>query len=398
MRTPPAPTAAPPDAATGAAPLGRWLGEPGRWALQLAGDWRGGAATLPEPPAALAQDAPGGGTTELRIDGRALGSWDTRFASALWQRLLPLMRPSLKLDLQALPDGLREILQLALPAPGDTLPPRAGAAPRTRVLQRAVRGVGQQARASAARQAGTLRFVGEVLLALGRLLRGRSTMRASDLFWQIEQTGPRSLPIVALVSFLVGLIVAYMGAAQLVQFGAQTYIADLVTVGVMREIAALLVGIVLAGRVGAAFAAQLGSMRANEEVDALQTLGVDPIEHLVLPRVLALTLVGPLLTVFAALVGMAVGWGVAVLIFGVTPLEYLIKSAQALTLPHLLIGLLKGTVYALLVALAGCHQGLAAGRSAQAVGDATTAAVVQSIIWIVVAASLLTVVFQRLGW
>jgi phospholipid/cholesterol/gamma-HCH transport system permease protein len=243
-----------------------------------------------------------------------------------------------------------------------------------------------------------LTFFGEVLLSVGRLMRGRSDMRASDLLWQIEQTGPRSLPIIALVSFLVGLIVAYMGAAQLQRFGAQTYIADLVTVGVVREVAALLVGIVLAGRVGAAFAAQIGSMRANEEVDALATLGVNPVDFLVLPRVLALVIVGPMLTAFGALVGMAVGWLVAVGIYGVTPLEYVYSSVQALTLPHVLVGLIKGTVYSLLVALAGCLQGLSAGRSAQAVGDATTASVVQAIVWIVVAASALTVVFQRLDF
>jgi len=196
--------------------------------------------------------------------------------------------------------------------------------------------------------------VGEVLLSLGRWMRGASDMRASDLMWQIEQTGPRSLPIVALVSFLVGLIVAYMGAAQLQRFGAQTYIADLVTVGVVREVAALLVGIVLAGRVGAAFAAQIGSMRANEEIDALTTLGVNPFDFLVLPRVLALLIVGPMLTAFGALVGMGVGWLVAVVIYGVTPLEYVYASVDSLTLPHVLVGLIKGTVYAVLVALAGC--------------------------------------------
>ncbi|MCY7314396.1 MAG: ABC transporter permease, partial [Rubrivivax sp.] len=380
MTTPPAPTHA--------HPQGRWQGEAGRWALQLAGDWRGSGVALPEPPPALLLEAHEGQSTRLSIDGQTLGSWDTRLASALWQRLSPLMRPALVLDLQGLPAGLRQILNLALPGEAPATPAAGTSSadasststtstpPRTRPLQRALRGVGQQARASAARSATTLSFVGDVLLALLRLLRGRTAMRASDLVWQIEQTGPRSLPIVALVSFLVGLIVAYMGAEQLVQFGAQTYIADLVTVGVMREIAALLVGIVLSGRVGAAFAAQLGSMRANEEIDALQTMGIDPIEHLVLPRVLALTLMGPLLTVFAALVGMAVGWGVAVLIFGVTPLEYVLKSAQALTLPHVLIGLLKGTVYALLVALAGCRPGLAGGPRAPARGAARPAPVV----------------------
>lgn len=235
-------------------------------------------------------------------------------------------------------------------------------------------------------------FIGRVLQAGPRFVLGR------DLAWQLEQTGPRSLPIVALVSFLVGTILAYMGAAQLVRFGAQAFLADLVTVGVVREIAALMVGIVLAGRVGAAFAAQLGSMQANDEIDALRALGVDPVGHLVLPRVLALLVVGPLLTAFAAAVGLLAGALVAVGVFGVPPAAYALGSLRSLSFEHLAIGLFKGTVYALLVALAGCRQGLAAGRSAQAVGEAATAAVVQGIVWIVVAASALTIVFQRLGW
>ncbi|HEY4081738.1 MAG TPA: ABC transporter permease [Burkholderiaceae bacterium] len=244
----------------------------------------------------------------------------------------------------------------------------------------------------------TFRFFGEVQLALLRLFRGKAQFRPADLFWQLDQAGPRSVAIVSLVSGLVGVILAYMGAVQLQRFGAQTYIADLVTIGAVREVAALMTGVILSGRVGAAYAAQLGSMQANEEIDALRALGIDPIDYLVLPRVLALLIVAPLLTAFAALVACAAGWLVAVAIFGATPLEYLYKSLQALTLPHVLIGLGKGTVYCVLVGLAGCRQGLCAGRSAQAVGNAVTASVVQAIVWIVIAASTLTVALQRLDW
>ncbi len=244
----------------------------------------------------------------------------------------------------------------------------------------------------------TFQFLGEVQLALMRLLRGKAMLRWSDLVWQIDQAGPRSVAIVSLVSGLVGVILAYMGAVQLQRFGAQTYIADLVTIGAVREVAALMTGVILSGRVGAAYAAQLGSMQANEEIDALKALGVDPIDYLVLPRVVALVLVAPLLTAFAALVACLAGWGVAVVVFGVPPMEYLFKSVQALTIPHVLIGMGKGTVYCLLVGLAGCRQGLYAGRSAQDVGNAVTASVVQAIVWIVVAASALTVAFQRLDW
>ena len=402
---PPPPDAAAPPAAA-AAPQGRWSGEPPAWALSLAGDWRGLRTALPLPPPALLAPQPQG---RLTLEAHALGSWDAGLASALWQRLAPLDRRALTLDLQGLPAGLREILTLALPAVPVAVaaPPHAATANALasqphQGLAASWRAARQQAAHTLAGPITTLGFIGQTMLSLARLIPightgpGRSALRATDLAWQLEQTGPRSLPIIALVSFLVGLIVAYMGAAQLQRFGAQAYIADLVTIGVVREVAALVVGIVLAGRVGAAFAAQLASMGANEETDALRTLGVDPVDHLVLPRVLALLLVGPLLTAFAALVGMLAGALVAVGIYGITPLEYLVSTGQALTLQHVLIGLFKGTVYALLVALAGCRQGLSAGRSAQAVGEATTAAVVQAIVWIVVAASVLTIIFQRL--
>lgn len=244
----------------------------------------------------------------------------------------------------------------------------------------------------------TWQFIGEVLQAFGRLLGGRALMRRSDLVWQFDQAGPRSVLIVSVVSGLVGVILAYMGAVQLERFGAQTFIADLVAISVVREVAALMAGIILAGRIGAAYAAQLGSMQANEEIDALRAMGVDPVEHLVLPRLLALLLAAPFLTLYAALVALLAGALVAVSIFGVTPTEFMNRAYQSLTLNHALIGLAKGTVYCLLVALAGCRQGLHAGRSAQAVGQAVTTAVVQAIVWIVVAASAMTVAFQRLGW
>jgi phospholipid/cholesterol/gamma-HCH transport system permease protein len=365
------------------APGARWVSNGDGCVLELHGAWRGRRAEVPAPPATRAAG-------NVRIDATRLHSWDAGLASTLWHRLEPLARHEGDVDLSGLPEGLKQILALALAAA-----PTAANVTRLPPPGRMAR-LGAWVTASWAQRRKTFTFLGEVLLSLGRWCRGRSDMRAADLAWQIEQTGPRSLPIVALVCFLVGLIVAYMGAAQLQRFGAQNYIADLVTVGVVREVAALLVGIVLAGRVGAAFAAQIGSMRANEEVDALATMGVNPVDFLVLPRVLALLIVGPLLTAFGALVGMAVGWLVAVLIYGVTPLEYVYASMQALTLQHVLVGLIKGTSYAVLVALAGCLQGMSAGRSAQAVGDATTASVVQAIVWIVVVASVLTVVFQRL--
>lgn len=357
--------------------LPQWQRQDDTARLTLSGDCREGRVPLPPAPAEGA----------LLVDAGAVTHFDSLLAAQLWT-LAREAGPRLRW--QALPPGLSEVLALAGAAdtPASAPPPPAGWLAR----------VGQGLSQALQRLEVTLGFIGEVLLAVFRALRGRTAMRSEDLLFQLHATGPASLPIVSLVSFLVGLIVAYMGAAQLQRLGAQIYIADLVTIGVVREIAALMTGIILAGRVGAAFAAQLGSMQANEEIDALASLGLTPVEHLVLPRVLAMLLMAPLLTLYAAIVGVAAGWLVAVGIYRVEPAEYLVRSFQALTLTHLSIGLLKGTVYALLVALAGCRQGLNAGRSAQAVGDATTAAVVQAIIWMVIAASVLTIMFQRLGW
>lgn len=372
------PAPPPPDSACAPASAGaaRWEGDGRQWRLVLSGDWVD--AGLPKPPPGLAV-AEG---TRVGFDSTALSHWQPPLAGALWQLLAPLARGGVQLDLAGLPRGLQPLLALSLPPP-EAAPPQqkqdVGEPPATEPEWRR-----------------TLVFVGDTLAAVGRLMRGRTAMRLSDWLWQIEQTGPRSLPIVLLVSSLVGLIVAYMGAEQLQRFGAQSFIANLVTIGVVREIAALVVGIVLAGRVGAAFAAQLGSMRAGEEIDALTTLGVDPVEHLVLPRMLALLVTGPLLTLCAGVAGLLVGCGVAVVLYDVPAAAYLATTRDALSGWDLFVGLLKGSVYAVLVALAGCRQGLNAGRSAQAVGEATTAAVVQAIVWMVVAASTLTVIFQRL--
>lgn len=361
----------------GAVAHARWVGQGRQWCLVLAGDWHAADAELPRPPAELPVEA----GTQLGFDSSALSHWQPPFAGALWQALAPLARAGVELDLSGLPRGLQPLLALSLPQLEGAKPAAATTnddAPQPEWHK-------------------TLVFIGDLLGALGRLARGKSAMRLSDWLWQIEQTGPSSLPIVLLVSTLVGLIVAYMGAEQLQRFGAQSFIANLVTIGVVREIAALVVGIVLAGRVGAAFAAQIGSMRAGEEIDALTTLGVDPVEHLVLPRMLALLVTGPLLTLCAGVAGLAVGGAVAVGLYDVPARAYLTTTREALAGWDLFAGLLKGSVYAVLVALAGCRQGLNAGRSAQAVGEATTAAVVQAIVWMVVAASTLTVIFQRLG-
>ena len=384
-----APVKSPP-ALTG--PSLNWQQDATGWTLRLGGDWcvakaqakpsRARTATPPQPP-----DLPEGST--VTVDASRLLAWDAGTAPALWALLAPLRRQRVTLVLDSLPEGVQAALDLALPpedAPQDSVPTEPEP---TNPMARWLRDWWLDART-------TLGFLGEVLQALGRLARGRAVMRGSDLARQVDQTGPSSLPIVLLTCFLIGLMLAYMGGAQLARIGAPSFIADVVTVGVVRELAGLMTGVILAGRVGAAFAAQLGTMKANEEIDALRTLGIDPVEYLVLPRLLGMMLVAPLLIACAALVGVLAGLPPAVGLYGVPATEYLHKCLAALTWTHLWIGLFKGTLYIALVALAGCREGLHAGRNAQAVGAATTTAVVKGLLWIVIAASGSTVVFQSL--
>lgn len=345
---------------------------------------------LPPPPAGL------GPTTPVQLNARQLPHWNAALATRLWGLLQQLQRQQVPVDLSGLPDGLRDLLHLATPPDADRPAAQAPAPPAHRTAPRAV------ASSPAPRQPPavvvTVAFVGSVLLAVWRALRGRAVPRAAEVLHQVDEAGPRSLGIVALACGLIGLMLAYMGGAQLARMGAQNLLADVVTVGMVRELAGLMTGIILAGRVGSAFAAQLASMQAGEEIDALRVLGVDPITHLVLPRLLGLLLVTPALMAFGALAGVLAGWPAATLSYGLSSSEYWAQSVRALSFTHLWIGLFKGLLYTLLVGLAGCREGLHGGRSAQAVGRATTKAVVKALVWIVSAACLTTVVFTSLGY
>jgi phospholipid/cholesterol/gamma-HCH transport system permease protein len=206
-----------------------------------------------------------------------------------------------------------------------------------------------------------------------------------------------ALGVVALINFLVGLILAFVGAAQLRQFGAAVYVADLVGIAMVRDMAAIMTAIVMAGRSGAAFAASLGTMQSNQEIDALRTTGISPMDYLVLPRVIALFLMMPLLTLYADVLGVLGGALVGILMLDLSPTLYFQQTFDAVGLDHLFGGLFKGTVYGGLVAIAGCWRGMLSGRTAAAVGQATTSAVVTGILLIISAAGLFAVLFYALG-
>lgn len=300
-------------------------------------------------------------------------------------------RYRIEIDTDGLPEGVNRLQ--ALSTAGSPRQPGEHGGVAASWLAR----IGQAALSLTADLPGKLAFLGETVIAVGRFVTGRARYRWSDVLLVVEEVGPRALPIVSLISFLVGLILAYMAAVQLARFGAQIYIANLVSIGMVREMAALMTGIIVAGRTGAAFAAQLGSMQVNEEIDAFQTLGISPMEFLVLPRLLALIAMAPILTFYAGIVGSLAGLVVAVTVFDIGAMAYYYEAVDVLSLKEFAVGVFKGTVYGALVAFAGCYEGMHCGRSAQAVGQATTSAVVSGILYIVVAASLTTIVFRELG-
>jgi phospholipid/cholesterol/gamma-HCH transport system permease protein len=349
-----------------------WRGTAPRWCLVLAGPASQAAQLPPNPPGW----APG---QQVHFDSSALQGWDTALAAALWQRLVDWQTAGVAADIRGLPAGLQDLLGLA--------------------QTQAVAPTARPASATPTEAEGRLLpFIGAVVLASADWLAGRAGPRGSGLLRQLDEAGPRTAPVSLLACALVGLMLAYMGGAQLQRIGAQNFLADVVTVGMVRELGGLMTAIILAGRVASAYAAQLATMKAGEEIDALRALGLDPVAHLVLPRVLALLLLAPLLMALGAGAGVLAGWPAATLAYGVGSAEYWQQSQQSLTPTHLWIGLCKGLIYAVLVALAGCRAGLAAGRSAEAVGQATTRAVVDALVWVVAAASLTTVVFTAMGY
>jgi phospholipid/cholesterol/gamma-HCH transport system permease protein len=247
-------------------------------------------------------------------------------------------------------------------------------------------------------ESNALDFVGDVALAGAQAIRAPRRMNWRDVPRLMERAGADGIPIVLMINFLVGLVTGFQAAIQLEQFGANIFIADLVGLSVTRELAPLMTAIIIAGRSGAAFSAELGTMRVSEEIDALRTLGLDPYQYLVFPRVLALTLVAPLLTMLADVIGIAGGLLVAMFSLDLTFHAYVAQSEKALDLFDVFSGLLKSAVFGLNIGLIACQRGLATRGGAEGVGRSTTSAVVTSLFAIVVLDAIFTVIFHALGY
>jgi phospholipid/cholesterol/gamma-HCH transport system permease protein len=271
------------------------------------------------------------------------------------------------------------------------------APPRINPLVRLVADLGRGALEALDEGRSLLAFYGQTLIVLMRVLVRPRRLRLTSITHHLEQTCVNALPIVGLISFLIGVVMAYQGAHQLRRFGAEIFTVDLLGITILREIGILLTAIVVAGRSGSAFTAQIGTMEVNEEIDAMRTIGLDPIEVLVLPRLLALMIALPLLAFFSDVLALFGGGLMCALALGIPPAQFLAQLDAAITIETFLVGMVKAPVFAFLIAMVGCYEGLKVERNAESVGRLTTQSVVVSIFLVIVFDALFSVVFSYLG-
>lgn len=332
------------------------------------------------------------GVSLVRFLDAGISEWDSSILVFLRALTAKCREGGIETQTKALPEGVHRLLDLA-----GAIPERKGARrefKRKNLLTR----TGEKTLAGWKEFRESVTFLGELTLAFRDMMRGRASYRKSDLVAVFQECGPDALPIISLISLLVGMIIAFLGSVQLRMFGAEIFVANGVALGMVRAMGPLMTGILMSGRTGAAFAARIGTMQVNEEVDALQTMGFNPMEYLVLPRALALIVMMPLLSIYANFVGIIGGMIIGVLMLDLTLEQYFFQTISAIGPRDVAAGLIQSSVFGVLVAISGCMQGIRCGRSASAVGQATTAAVVNAIVYIVVAASIISILFTITGF
>ena len=364
--------------------------EAGALRIAFAGDWML-THGLPGPDPVLDELRKTPKPSAIAFDTSGLGSWDTGLITTLMLIHRSAEANGVQVDDSGLPEGATKLIALAL-----AVKEREGAR-RSEECKPLLQQVGDGAIEVWEGRRDLLTFVGDTILSARRFISGKATYLKSDVALHIQEAGADAFPIVSLISFLIGMIFAFVGVMQLQMFGAGIFTANLVALAMVREMAAIMTAIIMAGRTGAAYAAQIGTMKVNEEVDALTTMGINPIDFLVTPRVFALILMMPLLTLYSSLMGILGGTVVGVMMLDVSLVQYVEQTLGAVQLNSLFGGLFKSLVYGILVALAGCQQGMACGNSAMAVGQCTTKAVVMGIVLIVISASVLTIIYINLG-
>lgn len=330
------------------------------------------------------------GISAVSIDGSDLSGWNTGFAAFLFRLVNECTAIGVKPDFVKIPDSALRLLELSTAAGTKSFAERY----EPGFLEKA----GDMTIGAYQATMVGLDFIGVLLVSLFRLVCGKAKMRWIDVWSEIIKAGPNALFIVSLIGFLIGLILAFIGAIPLQWFSAEIYVASLIGIGVMRLMGAVMTGVVMAGRTGAAFSAELGTMQVNEEIDALRSMGIPIVEFLVLPRLVALSLMLPLLCLYSNIIGILGGMVVSVFYLKISALEYWIQLVDTTRISDLVIGLFTSFVYAVLISICGCLRGIRCGRSSASVGQATTAAMVSSIICMVIATAVITVVTVRMGF
>ena len=348
----------------------------------LSGDWnleRPAPRFAPLMESALSAEPAGARKVRVvNVDASALGSWDSSLLIFLRQGQQYCGAHHLEFGTAGVPERIASLLALARAVPERVVEPEEPTLPPVARL-----GIAGLAAWDASHVAVT--FMGEVIQRGTEVLRGRVRMRWREFWVVVQSNSSGALPIVTLIALLVGVIIAFLGVVVLRRFGAGYYASYLVGYGMLRELGALMTGIIMAGRTGAGFAAELGTMKVTEEIDALSTLGISPIDHLVLPRVLGLFVTMPLLAIYADLIGILGGMAVTVALLDLTPTQFVNGLLTAVELSDTLLGVFKATIYGAIVGMAGCMKGLQTGSDAGAVGRSATSAVVLGITLIIVA-------------
>ncbi len=366
------------------------IAQPNPQDLVLAGCWTArGLGAIEQQFAAVHL----GSNTKTAADGARIEALDSAGAWMLQKLLLRLNRAGMVVTLRGLRPEFAKLLGIVAQHDADQAGrPPLPAKQTPGLLER----IGRGAQEALAQALGLLSFIGESALALAVSVAQPARLRWRPVLFNIRSAGVDALPIVGLLSFLLGIVVAYQGAAQLRQYGANIFVADLVGLSMLREFAPLITAIIIAGRSGSAFAAQIGTMSVTEEIDAMRTVGIAPLELLVLPKILALAIVMPLLTLFADVLGVFGGMLMARSQLGVGFGDFLERFLKAVSVTHLLIGICKAPVFAVIIAVVGCFQGFRARGGADSVGRQTTSSVVQAIFLVIVADALFSIAFSAL--
>ena len=326
----------------------------------------------------------------VSVNAAELGSWDSTLVVVLYELVRECQRCNIKISYEKFPHNLKRLIDLAFMVDRKPSRPQEIRLPKLEALgawgislwQSIKKGMG---------------FISQCLASFHRWLAASAVMRKVDFLFVLQECSYKAVGIVSLVSFMVGLILAFVGAVQLKTFGAQIYVASLVAIGMTRIMGAIMVGIIMAGRTGASYAATIGTMQVNEEVDALKTMGIPVTDFLVLPRIMALTLAIPFLVILADFMGIIGGGFVGILMLDIPYVEYCKYTIDALGMTDFMVGLFHGLVFGVVISLCGCYFGIYCGRNADSVGKATTQAVVTAIVWMIVMTGIITFILEVLG-